>query len=153
MQTWPRQWGWQSVWLSGGETWHDTPRVSLTLACPMNLKLFPLDTQTCHLTIASYGWTSRDLQYIWKVRHNISVLSREIKQWNVYHFMILNMRLSFHCVRQKIIYDKTFVWIYKNITFWLFLLSEHQVSSVYLQVTSCCHHFKCIEFNKSKTQY
>ena len=42
-------------------------RVSLTLACPMNLKLFPLDTQTCHLTIASYGWTSRDLQYIWKV--------------------------------------------------------------------------------------
>ena len=42
-------------------------RVSLTLACPMNLKLFPLDTQTCHLTIASYGWTERDLQYIWKV--------------------------------------------------------------------------------------
>ena len=40
----------------------------------MNLKLFPLDTQTCHLTIASYGWTSRDLQYIWKVRHSISVL-------------------------------------------------------------------------------
>jgi hypothetical protein len=42
-------------------------QVSLTLACPMNLKLFPLDTQTCHLTIASYGWTARDLEYQWKV--------------------------------------------------------------------------------------
>ena len=42
-------------------------KVSLTLACPMNLKLFPLDTQTCHLTIASYGWTANDLIYSWKV--------------------------------------------------------------------------------------
>ena len=33
----------------------------------MNLKLFPLDTQTCHLTIASYGWTAADLVYLWKV--------------------------------------------------------------------------------------
>jgi len=41
-------------------------RVSLTLACPMDLKLFPLDTQTCHLTIASYGWTANDLIYTWK---------------------------------------------------------------------------------------
>ena len=28
-------------------------RVSLTLACPMNLKLYPLDTQTCPMQIAS----------------------------------------------------------------------------------------------------
>ena len=34
----------------------------------MNLKLFPLDTQTCHLTIASYGWTANDLIYTWKVK-------------------------------------------------------------------------------------
>ena len=28
-------------------------RISLTLACAMDLALFPLDTQTCHLRIAS----------------------------------------------------------------------------------------------------
>ena len=33
----------------------------------MNLALFPLDTQTCHLTIASYGWAASDLVYLWKV--------------------------------------------------------------------------------------
>ena len=33
----------------------------------MDLALFPLDTQTCHLTIASYGWAANDLVYMWKV--------------------------------------------------------------------------------------
>jgi len=50
-------------------------RVSLTLACPMNLKLFPLDTQTCHLTIASYGWTARDLEYLWKHPNPVQFVS------------------------------------------------------------------------------
>ena len=45
-----------------------TLQVSLTLGCPMDLALFPLDTQTCHLTIASYGWAANDLVYLWKVR-------------------------------------------------------------------------------------
>ena len=44
-----------------------TLQVSLTLGCPMDLALFPLDTQTCHLTIASYGWAANDLVYLWKV--------------------------------------------------------------------------------------
>ena len=55
----------------------------------MDLKLFPLDTQTCHLTIAryrtalccaalgcgSYGWTSRDLQYIWSDHQPVQFVS------------------------------------------------------------------------------
>merc|ERR1719510_1772202 len=31
----------------------------------MDLALFPLDEQTCHLYIASYGWTKSDLVYSW----------------------------------------------------------------------------------------
>jgi len=41
-------------------------RISLGLKCPMNLRLFPFDTQTCKLQIASYGWTTDDLFYAWK---------------------------------------------------------------------------------------
>jgi len=40
-------------------------RVSLTCACSMHLALFPLDEQTCHLNIASYGWAKDDLVYEW----------------------------------------------------------------------------------------
>ena len=36
------------------------------MGCMMRLELFPLDSQTCHLTIASYGWTSTDVAYHWK---------------------------------------------------------------------------------------
>ena len=43
-------------------------QVSLTMACPMDLALFPLDSQICHITLASYGWTAQDLVYTWKVR-------------------------------------------------------------------------------------
>ncbi|CAG0898491.1 unnamed protein product [Darwinula stevensoni] len=41
-------------------------RISLTLSCPMNLKLYPLDRQTCQLRMASYGWTTEDLVFLWK---------------------------------------------------------------------------------------
>ncbi|PNF41290.1 Glutamate-gated chloride channel [Cryptotermes secundus] len=41
-------------------------RISLTLACPMNLKLYPLDRQICSLRMASYGWTTDDLEFVWK---------------------------------------------------------------------------------------
>merc|ERR550517_1996967 len=42
-------------------------RVSLVVACSMHLQLFPLDQQTCHLNVASYGWTSSDLVYSGRV--------------------------------------------------------------------------------------
>ena len=34
----------------------DVYRISLTLACPMNLKLYPLDRQICSLRMASCEW-------------------------------------------------------------------------------------------------
>ena len=43
-------------------------QVSLTMGCPMDLQLFPLDSQTCHITVASYGWTADDVIYSWTVR-------------------------------------------------------------------------------------
>ncbi|CAL4066506.1 unnamed protein product [Meganyctiphanes norvegica] len=41
-------------------------RISLTLSCPMNLQLYPLDRQTCTLLLASYGWTTADLVFLWR---------------------------------------------------------------------------------------
>jgi len=48
-------------------------RVSLTLSCPMNLKLYPLDTQTCPMQIASYGWATDDLVYIWQSNNSVQI--------------------------------------------------------------------------------
>jgi len=48
-------------------------RVSLTLSCPMNLKLYPLDTQTCPMQIASYGWATDDLVYVWQNNNPVQI--------------------------------------------------------------------------------
>ncbi|XP_076342382.1 glutamate-gated chloride channel-like [Tachypleus tridentatus] len=41
-------------------------RISLVLACPMDLKYYPLDKQTCSIIMASYGYTTEDLTFEWK---------------------------------------------------------------------------------------
>ncbi|KAJ6225911.1 hypothetical protein RDWZM_004456 [Blomia tropicalis] len=48
-------------------------RLSLTLACPMDLKYYPLDRQTCQLRMASYGYTSEDLVFSWKEKEPVQV--------------------------------------------------------------------------------
>ncbi|KAI6177973.1 PHCl [Aphelenchoides besseyi] len=40
-------------------------RLTVTATCPMNLKLFPMDTQECKLEIESYGYTTDDIDYYW----------------------------------------------------------------------------------------
>ncbi|XP_014597854.1 PREDICTED: glutamate-gated chloride channel isoform X2 [Polistes canadensis] len=49
-------------------------RISLTLSCPMNLKLYPLDKQICSLRMASYGWTTTDLVFLWKQGDPVQVV-------------------------------------------------------------------------------
>ncbi|KAI6239403.1 Gamma-aminobutyric acid receptor subunit beta [Aphelenchoides fujianensis] len=46
-------------------------RLTVTATCPMNLKLFPMDTQECKLEIESYGYTTDDIDYFWG--HKIDV--------------------------------------------------------------------------------
>ncbi|XP_076625844.1 glycine receptor alpha 1 isoform X5 [Colletes latitarsis] len=49
-------------------------RISLTLSCPMNLQLYPLDRQVCSLRMASYGWTTADLVFLWKEGDPVQVV-------------------------------------------------------------------------------
>ncbi|CAL8116331.1 unnamed protein product [Orchesella dallaii] len=41
-------------------------RISLRLSCPMIYWYFPFDKQTCSLRFASYGFTKRDLVFVWR---------------------------------------------------------------------------------------
>ncbi|KAI6239783.1 Gamma-aminobutyric acid receptor subunit beta [Aphelenchoides fujianensis] len=40
-------------------------RLTVTATCPMQLRLFPMDTQECKLEIESYGYTTDDIDYYW----------------------------------------------------------------------------------------
>jgi len=39
----------------------------------MNLKLYPLDRQMCPMQIASYGWATDDLVYLWKKQDPVQI--------------------------------------------------------------------------------
>ncbi|XP_069510093.1 glycine receptor subunit alpha-1 isoform X2 [Ambystoma mexicanum] len=41
-------------------------RITLTLACPMDLKNFPMDVQTCIMQLESFGYTMNDLVFEWQ---------------------------------------------------------------------------------------
>jgi len=64
-------------------------RLSLTLSCPMNLKLFPLDHQTCSLLMVTYGWTTKDLVFLWsrdkpvQVNENLKLPRFTLEQYTI----------------------------------------------------------------------
>merc|ERR1719400_1252836 len=41
-------------------------RLTVKATCPMDLTHFPMDSQLCTLEIESYGYTMKDLIYLWQ---------------------------------------------------------------------------------------
>ncbi|KPP64073.1 glycine receptor subunit beta-like, partial [Scleropages formosus] len=41
-------------------------RLSVTLSCPLDLTLFPMDTQRCKMQLESFGYTTDDLKFSWQ---------------------------------------------------------------------------------------
>lgn len=50
-------------------------RLSLTLSCPMDLRMFPMDKQTCSLGMVSYGYQKDDIILRWKDEKEVQVKS------------------------------------------------------------------------------
>uniref|UniRef100_A0A3Q4HDA5 Glycine receptor, alpha 1 n=1 Tax=Neolamprologus brichardi TaxID=32507 RepID=A0A3Q4HDA5_NEOBR len=48
-------------------------RITLVLACPMDLKNFPMDVQTCIMQLESFGYTMNDLIFEWDKKGAVQV--------------------------------------------------------------------------------
>lgn len=48
-------------------------RISLVLACPMDLKYYPLDKQNCTIEMASYGYQDGELRFQWKETEPVQI--------------------------------------------------------------------------------
>lgn len=58
-------------------------RMSLTLSCPMDLKLFPMDTQTCSVVMASYAWTTDDLVFNWREQDAVQLPNLSLPRFSL----------------------------------------------------------------------
>ncbi|KXJ15718.1 gamma-aminobutyric acid receptor alpha-like [Exaiptasia diaphana] len=56
-------------------------RITLTLQCDMDLRLYPMDTQHCPLRIESYAHTTADVDYRWK--GEIEIVSKQMAQFDL----------------------------------------------------------------------
>nr|XP_037873771.1 ionotropic GABA-aminobutyric acid receptor RDL3 isoform X10 [Bombyx mori] len=54
-------------------------RLTITASCPMNLQYFPMDRQLCHIEIESFGYTMRDIVYVWKDGASSVGMSSEVQ--------------------------------------------------------------------------
>ncbi|KAJ1215759.1 hypothetical protein NDU88_003366 [Pleurodeles waltl] len=48
-------------------------RLTLTLSCPMDLKNFPMDVQTCIMQLESFGYTMNDLIFEWQEQGPVQI--------------------------------------------------------------------------------
>ncbi|KAM3717844.1 Glutamate-gated chloride channel alpha [Dirofilaria immitis] len=48
-------------------------RISLVLSCPMHLQYYPMDIQTCLIDLASYAYTTDDIEYVWKSKDPVQL--------------------------------------------------------------------------------
>nr|XP_040570870.1 LOW QUALITY PROTEIN: glutamate-gated chloride channel-like [Lepeophtheirus salmonis] len=89
-------------------------RISLTLACPMDLRLYPLDKQVCVLQIASYGWAKDDLIYLWKEKDPVQVVPGlhlprfTLEQYKSAYCDVTTNTGEYSCLKVELIFKREF---------------------------------------------
>ncbi|KAL2098216.1 hypothetical protein ACEWY4_007423 [Coilia grayii] len=58
-------------------------RLSITLSCPLDLRLFPMDTQLCKIQLESYGYTTKDLVFMWQSGDPVQMDEIALPQFDV----------------------------------------------------------------------
>uniref|UniRef100_A0A3Q4MR23 Glycine receptor, beta b n=1 Tax=Neolamprologus brichardi TaxID=32507 RepID=A0A3Q4MR23_NEOBR len=58
-------------------------RLSITLSCPLDLTLFPMDTQKCKMQLESFGYTTDDLQFMWQTGDPVQMDAIALPQFDI----------------------------------------------------------------------
>uniref|UniRef100_A0A3B3R0Z7 Glycine receptor beta n=1 Tax=Paramormyrops kingsleyae TaxID=1676925 RepID=A0A3B3R0Z7_9TELE len=58
-------------------------RLSVTLSCPLDLTLFPMDTQKCKMQLESFGYTTDDLVFSWQSGDPVQMDEIALPQFDV----------------------------------------------------------------------
>uniref|UniRef100_A0A3Q2DZ43 Glycine receptor, beta a n=1 Tax=Cyprinodon variegatus TaxID=28743 RepID=A0A3Q2DZ43_CYPVA len=139
-------------------------RLSVTLSCPLDLTLFPMDTQRCKMQLESFGYTTSDLVFMWQSdpvqMDEIALPQFDIKQEDIKYgnctkyyqgtgiLSVLSLSsesMSLASELPKVSYVKAIdIWLIACLLFGFFSLVEYAVVQVFLNSP------KLIEEEKAK---
>lgn len=58
-------------------------KITMRFSCQMDLKTFPMDSQTCHINIGSVGYSVNELRFIWRATRPIELVDgMQIAEFN-----------------------------------------------------------------------
>ncbi|XP_048578928.1 gamma-aminobutyric acid receptor subunit beta-1 isoform X4 [Nematostella vectensis] len=64
-------------------TVHNSLRVTLVASCGMDLRNYPMDEQTCNITLLSYAYKSTDLDYFWSEKFAVYIINKEMNEFHL----------------------------------------------------------------------
>lgn len=70
-------------------------RATLTARCHMNFRTFPMDEQTCSLSIVSYAYPTNHLIFTWKSNPGVIVLDKEMAQFYMTNMTTAEQRVQY----------------------------------------------------------
>jgi len=69
-------------------------RLTVTMACKLNLQMFPHDVQTCTVMLESYGYQATDVYYKWNTRNSTGDVVYIAEDLEMPQFMITKVELE-----------------------------------------------------------
>ncbi|XP_020618880.1 glycine receptor subunit alpha-4-like isoform X2 [Orbicella faveolata] len=69
-------------------------RLTVTMACKLNLQMFPHDVQTCTVMLESYGYQATDVYYKWNSRNSTGDVVYIAEDLEMPQFMITKVELE-----------------------------------------------------------
>ncbi|BFZ14997.1 hypothetical protein BsWGS_18036 [Bradybaena similaris] len=88
-------------------------RLSMLLSCHMRLQKYPLDIQSCPIKLASYGYTTENIVYLWLERKPIDFVENlQLSQYTLVSHSLSNCTKtyketgSFSCVQADLILQR-----------------------------------------------
>ncbi|XP_074601859.1 glutamate-gated chloride channel-like isoform X2 [Brevipalpus obovatus] len=88
-------------------------RISLVLACSMDLKFYPMDNQWCDIIMASYGYTTKDVIFYWQTKEPVQVQMLNLPRFqlsNYTHNYCTSKTITgeYSCIRLELCFKREF---------------------------------------------
>ena len=101
----------------GKVTW--SVRISMRLACVMNLRKFPMDVQLCHMQVQSFAYQVDQLQFFWASKNTVEMPNElELPQYELRGYKVSTCQLNytvngeFSCIQLSLILNRSMGYCY-----------------------------------------